>query len=101
MNQQLDLFGLVATTPAVVAKPAPAPKATRKPALYYIEQDGEYYCVWLGDTYLGYIYHIGGKTWGLYFPGERGVCGFGGPGQQGAAAELHQCCIRKAKGLEV
>jgi hypothetical protein len=100
MNQQLDLFGTVATTAVVVAKPAPAAKASRKPT-YYIEKDGDYHCVWLEETHLGYIYHIGGGTWGLYFPGERGVCGFGGPGQQGAAAELHQCSIRKAKGLEV
>jgi hypothetical protein len=109
MSQQLSLFASTeAVAPTILAKlpTVPAQKVTRKPSPSYdIEQDGEYYHVWYDEeydsTYLGFIYHIGGKTWGLYFPGERGVCGFGGPSQQGAAAELHQCFIRRAKGLEV
>jgi hypothetical protein len=99
---QLALFATRAGVMAPVARPrkTSAPKAS-KPR-YDVEQEGEYYHVWAvgSDTYLGYVYHIGGKTWGLYFAGERGVCGFGGPDQQGAA-ELHACFTRREKGLEV
>jgi hypothetical protein len=100
---QLSLFatraGVVAT--AVLPHKPTTPKVS-KPR-YDVEQEGEYYHVWPvgSNTYLGYIYHIGGKMWGLYFAGERGVCGFGGPDQQRAAAELHACFVRKGKGLEV
>jgi hypothetical protein len=101
---QLSFFDLSpAPMQATTKATAPAQQPRRLPARYDIEQEGEYYHVWPvgSETYLGCIYHISQRVYGLYFPGERGVCGFGFKTQQLAAAELHRLFIRKEKGLPV
>jgi hypothetical protein len=93
--------GTVSPPVATLPSRKPAVKAKKLPAGFSAEENGEYFTVRYHDEWIGSIFHLGGKIWNLYFPNERGVCGFGGPDLKGAVAELHQCCIRKARGLEV
>jgi hypothetical protein len=100
---QLSLFPVVERAERVyfLAPPAEHAGGARQalPGGYAVRPAGEYFHVYHAAVWLGSIYHLGGKMWNLYFPNERGVCGFGGPGQQGAAAELHRVYSAREAGL--
>jgi hypothetical protein len=98
---QLSLFAPVERV-QFMAPPAEQAGGARQQLAggYSVAAAGEYWQVYLAGEWLGSIRFLGGSTWCLYFPGARGVCGFGGPGKPGAAAELHRCYKARAAGKD-
>lgn len=98
LDGQLFLFELPTPNQPKRKRPTPAiAKKSKTAGLYSIEPNGEYYTVRYRGTWIGSLYHLGGKVWNLYFPNEHWVCGFGGPNQVGAAEELYRRYAEEGK----
>lgn len=98
LSSQLNLFTTQAATPAPV-KAARKGVGRPKPAYVVAPSNDDYLSVCLTGVWIGSLRAMSGLLYCLYYPGERGVCGFGGPTQQSAAAELHRCYARDGKEL--
>ena len=94
---QLNLFVAQVSAPAPTKAAAKIPVS--KPAYCIEPSNNDYLSVYLMDVWIGSIRALTRSLFALYFPGERGICGFGGPTQRGAAAELHRCYPRDGKEL--
>lgn len=93
---QLNLFSsLVGAAPAA---PTKKPKAAAT-GLTIEPSNHDYLAVCLRGVWVGSMRALTGSLYCLYYPGERGVCGFGGPSAAKAAAVLLECYTRD--GMEV
>ena len=92
---QLNLFTALVTA---VPGPKPVRQAVGRKAVYSIvSSNDDYLSVCHLGVWIGSLRALSGSLYCLYFPGERGVCGFGGPTQKGAAAELHRRWIEEGR----
>lgn len=92
---QLSLFGAPAA--AVPKQARPAKKASPSTGLCTAPGSDGYHTVYYNSVWIGSLYHVGQKVYSLYYPGQRGVCGFGFGSLTKAALELHKCYARDGK----
>jgi hypothetical protein len=90
---QLSLFGAAA---AAISKPVKKAQPSST-GLTVEPSNDDYLSVCLRGVWVGSLRALSRTVFCLYFPGERGVCGFGGPSVTKAALELLKCYARDGK----